>query len=141
MKIKKILAELAKIVGDEAERNPEFSQKISEILSPTVIKKRSHVDAAAPDHSIVKRAANRRPEPVLDPLAVGKEGEMVLREALSKLSLELLRDIVAGYGMDPSKLVMKWKDPHKVVDRIVEVTMSRIKKGSAFREQDGAAQS
>jgi hypothetical protein len=50
-----------------------------------------------------------------------------------ELSLEQLRDIVAEFGMDPGKLVLKWKSPQKVIDRIVEISMPRAQKGDAFR--------
>jgi hypothetical protein len=43
-----------------------------------------------------------------------------------------LRDVVADYGMDPGKLVMKWRDADRIVDRIVEVARGRAQKGSAF---------
>ena len=49
------------------------------------------------------------------------------------LTLDQLRDIVAQYGMDPSKLVMKWKDPERVMDQIVELALTRSIKGDAFR--------
>jgi hypothetical protein len=32
-----------------------------------------------------------------------------------------LRDVVADYGMDTGKLVLKWRDPERIVERIVEV--------------------
>jgi len=47
--------------------------------------------------------------------------------------LEQLKDIVADYGMDPGKLVMKWKSSDKVIDRIVEISLARAQKGDAFR--------
>ncbi|TCM80016.1 hypothetical protein EV216_12154 [Rhodovulum steppense] len=69
----------------------------------------------------------------LDPVSVAREGEAALRERLAALSFEQLRDIVADYGMDPGKLVMKWKDQARVLDRIVEVSISQAAKGDAFR--------
>ncbi len=35
--------------------------------------------------------------------------------------------------MDPGKLVMKWKDNVRVIDRIVELSLTRSTKGDAFR--------
>jgi hypothetical protein len=40
--------------------------------------------------------------------------------------------LIADYGMDPGKLVMKWKTPARVVERIIEVAIGRAKKGEAF---------
>jgi len=71
---------------------------------------------------------------VLDPFAVFSEsGEDGLRGRLGELSLDQLRDIVAEHGMDSDRLAMRWKDPMRVIDRIVERVASRRAKGSAFR--------
>ena len=68
----------------------------------------------------------------VSPVQLAREGEQQLRVALGSLNLEQLRDVVADYGMDPGKLVMKWRDAERVVDRIVEVAVGRAHKGSAF---------
>lgn len=91
------------------------------------------VDAG--EKSAGARPKNRRPPAVLDPVAVAREGEVALRERLAPLSFDQLRDIVADYGMDPGKLVMKWKDPARVLDRIVEVSLQRASKGDAFKAE------
>jgi hypothetical protein len=141
MKLKKILSELAKVVSDEAERNPEFADRLQAVfVNQGPVRSALRPSSRMSDKVAPKRPLNRRPEPVLDPLALGKEGEAELRKALADLDLERLRDIVAGYAMDPSKLVMKWKDPQKVADRIVEVSLSRIKKGSAFLEHGSSGE-
>ena len=48
--------------------------------------------------------------------------------------MEELRDIVAEYGMDPGRLVMKWTTPERVINRIVEMSVARAHKGNAFRK-------
>jgi hypothetical protein len=53
---------------------------------------------------------------------------------LGKLDIEQLRDVVADYGMDTGKLVIKWRTPDRIIDRIVEVSRQRAHKGSAFRD-------
>jgi hypothetical protein len=63
----------------------------------------------------------------------GPQGEDVLRKRLSLLELEQLKDVVAEYGMDAGKLVMKWKDTMRIIDRIVELSLARSTKGDAFR--------
>ncbi len=70
---------------------------------------------------------------MLDPVAVVGDGENILRSQLSDLSLDQLRDVVAEYAMDQGKLVMKWNDPARIVDRIVEIALARPQKGHAFR--------
>jgi hypothetical protein len=64
---------------------------------------------------------------------VARQGDEVLREKLRALTLDQLRDIVAEYGMDSGRLVMKWKDIDRVTERIVELALARAIKGDAFR--------
>jgi hypothetical protein len=128
MKLRTKLLDLAKAVADAANRDPELASRLSEIFGAA---------PAAPKRPepVPGRAKNRRPAAVLDPVVVVVDGEQALRGQLSALSLEQLRDVVAEYGMDQGKLVMKWKDPARVVDRIVEIATARAHKGHAFRSE------
>lgn len=128
MKLRTKLLDLAKAVADAADRDPELASRLSEIFgAATAAPKRPE---PAPG-----RAKNRRPAAVLDPVVVVGEGEDALRSQLSALSLDQLRDVVAEYGMDQGKLVMKWKDPVRIIDRIVEIAVARAQKGHAFRAE------
>lgn len=141
MKVRKILADLARAVADEAERNPDFAERIADALKLTNAPPRGrsiadHLAAAltrAEQKFERSRAKNRRPAALLDPVAIAREGEQTLRSRLAELSLDQLRDVVADQGMDPGKLVMKWKTPDRVIDRIVEISLARAQKGDAFR--------
>jgi hypothetical protein len=62
-------------------------------------------------------------------------GESGLRDRLTALNLEQLRDIVAEHGMDHDRLAMKWKDSERVMERVIDRVTSRASKGSAFRSQ------
>ncbi len=120
MLLKKALSDLTKVVkvvSDEAERNPEFAKRLEESLNR--------------DHKRKRR--NRRAPAVLDPVALAAEGEDGLRSQLARLNLDQLKDIVAEYGMDPKKLVMRWKRPERVINVIVESSLGRARKGDAFR--------
>ena len=128
MRIRKKLLELARVIADEAERHPDFAQKLGEVLG---------LEPCQRDRKETKdeRPRNRRTPAILDPVAVLREhGDQELRSRLSGLNLEQLKDIVAQYGMDPGKLVMKWKTRDRVADRIVELSIKRAEKGDAFRE-------
>jgi hypothetical protein len=59
--------------------------------------------------------------------------ESVIRHTQAVLSLDQLRDVVAEHGLDPGKLVMKWKTPQRVIDWIVEKAVARSRHGDAFR--------
>ena len=129
MKIRSKLLELARVIADQAELDPEFARRVGQVLGM----EQPFRDGSNEATSSTGRPKNRRPPAVLDPVAIAREGEEVLRSRLHTLSLDELRDIVADYGMDPGKLVMKWKSPERVVDRIVEISLSRAQKGDAFR--------
>jgi len=119
MNVKKSLTDLVHVIVDEAERNPEFLGRIEEALG---------LREKPPKLNTV-RAAHRRTAAILDPVELARKGEPALRTRLSELSLEQLKDVVADYGMDSGKLVLKWKTPQRVIDRIVEVSVGRAKKG------------
>lgn len=122
MKLKKALQDLVKVVIEETNRNPEFAKKIENALGLE----------PKPEKEGSGRATHRRTAAVLDPISLARKGEDFLRSRLDRLTLEQLKDIVAEYGMDPGKLVMKWKTPDRVIDRIVEYSVARAKKGEAF---------
>jgi hypothetical protein len=83
-----------------------------------------------------KGRANRRSPAVIDPFAELERGESHLRQRLSELSLEQLRDVLAQYGMDRSKLAMKWKENDRIADLIVKSVITRATKGDVFRGEN-----
>lgn len=141
MTLRERLVALSGIIADEAEHNSRFRRRIEEALNPQqmglpVMRKDSarehkpHDGRAVADGS---RRRGRRTQAVLDPLDLARQSEDALRRELSALDIEQLKDVVAQYGMDPGKLVMKWKDSARIVDRIVELAIARSTKGDAFR--------
>ena len=125
MNIKKSLKAFIAVITEEADRNPEFAQNLAMALGLDKSKGKDKLPA--------KRRGRRRTPAVLDPVALHSEGEGLLRKKLGALNLEQLRDIVAECGMDPGKLVMKWKTKERVINHIVEMASTRAKKGEAFR--------
>jgi hypothetical protein len=73
------------------------------------------------------------PQALVDPIAEADGGEANLREKLTGLTLEQLRDVIADFRMDQSKLVMKWKDRERVINHIISAALTRRQKGDAFR--------
>lgn len=121
------IAALTTSVVAEAARTPRLANAMQAALTQAV-------EPAPAGQSRARRPARRAPGPI-DPFAVYAEGgEPGLREELLALDLEQLRDIVAQHGMDHDRLAMKWKDPSRVIDRIVDKVTSRVAKGSAFRD-------
>jgi hypothetical protein len=139
MTIRESLLKLIEVVADEAERNSAFRRRIEKVLvarqTDTLIAEDRVGKSKSPDRSVVDsaRRGGRRALAVLDPLGLARQGEDVLRRELASLNVEQLKDIVAEYGMDPGKLVMKWKDTSRIIDRIVELSLARSTKGDAFR--------
>jgi len=76
---------------------------------------------------------NRRKPAAFDPFLVFEDGEAALRAKLRELDADGLQDIVAEHGMDPGKLVRKWKTPERLIEHIVATVQARSRKGDAFR--------
>lgn len=109
-------------VADEACANEAFADRLAGAL------------AEASLHPGPRPRGSRRDRGPWDPFEVyAQHGEARLRERLSSLELEQLRDIVAEHGMDTDRLAMKWRDPGRVVDRIIDRVVDRAAKGDAFR--------
>ncbi len=119
------LAALFDAILEEARRNPRFAEKLAAALE--ALKAAGDVDTPR------KGKGGRRAPAAFDPVAIYREGDEVLRQRLAPLELEQLRDIVAEYGMDPGKLVMKWKTKERVIEHIIETATTRARKGEAFR--------
>jgi hypothetical protein len=122
MGLKKTLNDLVRTVLEEAERNPEFANRVEEALG---LRKK-------PLTPRVTRGVSRRAPAVLDPVQLARQGEQALRARLGELNLEQLKDIVAEYGMDSGKLVVKWKTSERIIDRIVGISLGRARKGEGF---------
>lgn len=139
MPLRTVLRDLAEAVANEAEHNPKFAERLEKIcghqtFGATPDSTKNAGSSFREDASTESRKrGNRRAPAMLDPVALADQGEEVVRAQLTPLDLDQLRDIVADYGMDPGKLVMKWKTPERVIEKIVEISLARARKGDAFR--------
>ncbi|MFF0572820.1 hypothetical protein [Streptosporangium saharense] len=141
-------AAAARALSELAERDPELAGQLARLISVIAVEAgrstriskalRTAMDLGTGQEdsnaaSRVRRPHRRTPG-VLDPFAIyADSGEQGLREELTKLNLEQLRDIIAEHQMDHDRLAMKWKDTARVIDRITERVAVRAAKGSAFR--------
>lgn len=128
--LRKNLRDLIDVVIEQAEKDEEFAKKLSDVFSGSVKKN----DKKESDS---KRGANRRDAAVLDPIKLMEEGDNLLREKLEALTEKQLKDIIADFGMDPSKLAMKWKDKERLIRHIMDTSERRATKGDAFRNKGG----
>jgi hypothetical protein len=125
-KLKKNMKALFDLIVDEAEKNEEFAEALSRIFNNETPEKRTK------DNTGEKRASNRRDKAVLDPIKLAENGELTA-DILSPLIEKELKDIIADFGMDPSRLAMKWKDKERLIQLILDTSIRRASKGDAFR--------
>jgi hypothetical protein len=142
MNVERRLRELLNVVLEEVRHNPTFAERLAGVLgaatgSPRVqgqerVIRSKASEKTAPGARGAKRG-NRRALALVDPITEIEQGENHLRARLGALDLEQLRDVLAEYRMDPNKLVMKWKDRERVIDHIITTSVTRERKGDAFR--------
>ncbi len=120
-KLKKVFSLLISAV----KKDPSLAAEIDGLLG---------FEAGTPDSSILpSRSRNRRKPAPFDPFGIYEQGEAALRIRLGELDVEALKDIVAEHGMDPGKLVLKWKTKERILEHILSTVQARSKKGDAFR--------
>lgn len=124
--LKKKIRALYNLVIEEAEKNEEFASSLERIFSGEAEKSKVKNTTNA------KRSSNRRDQAVLDPIKLAEDGNLT-EEVLKPLTEKELKDIIAEYGMDPSKLAMKWKNKERLIRLILDTSFRRASKGDAFR--------
>lgn len=124
--IKKKLKALYELIIEEAENNEAFAEKLESIMMD------ASKDSKTDNSVKIKRSGNRRDKAVLDPILLAEEGKLS-KDVLEPLTDKELKDIIADYAMDPSKLAMKWKDRDRVIQLIIDTAQRRAAKGDAFR--------
>ena len=125
MNIKRSLEAFMSAITEEADRNPRFAQKLAVALDLD--------KSVSPPQRQAKKRGGRRNPAVFDPVTLCSEKNGELQKKLELLDIDQLRDIVAEYGMDTGKLVMKWKTKERVIDHIIKIASARANKGDAFR--------
>jgi len=110
----------------EAERRPEFGRRLLAAWNETAVKNLTANQPKGPRR-------NRRAPGILDPFEVFGQGEPVLRDALHKLTVDQLKDIVSQHAIDSSKLALKWHSQERLIELIVTTVRARIEKGDAFK--------
>lgn len=121
MSIENKLKEFIDIVLEEVQSNPDFRKRMERVFE----------SSAAPQGT--KKTRRRSPAKLNPIVLLSESGEDALRLELSNLDIEQLKDIVAEFAMDPSRLVMKWKKTERIIAHIVETASRWLSKGDAFR--------
>jgi hypothetical protein len=123
MKLEQRLQRVFAVILDEVKNNSSLALRIEEVIGAT----------EGPSRPPIAKKSRRAPAP-LDPYAEYALGEESLLYKLHQLDVESLKNIVAQYGMDRSKLVMKWKTSDRIIDHIVATVRARAQQGDAFRK-------
>jgi len=125
MKTEDKLKKLFSLLIAAVKKDPSLADEIDGLLG---------VGAGTPALSIhPSRSRNRRKPAPFDPFVIYEQGEAALRMRLAELDIEALKDIVAEHGMDPGKLVLKWKTRDRIIEHVIATVHARSKKGDAFR--------
>lgn len=117
------LAELFTAITREATGHKPFLKALGTALGS--------VDPSALNYP--NNRSPRRAPGIVDPFELYVSGEDTLRQRLSDLTIDQLKDIIAEHGMDRDKLAMKWRTQNRLIDRIIETVKLRFNKGEVFR--------
>ena len=123
---KKKIKEFFNIIVDEAEKNDEFAKSLYNIFENNEEKIKPAISKEP------KRSPKRRDKAVLDPIKLSEDNKLT-KDILAELTEKELKDIIADYGMDSTKLAMKLKDKDRLIQLILESASRRATKGNAFR--------
>jgi hypothetical protein len=123
----KVLKDLAELVAEEADRNPDFANRLDMILREVAVanygvstKKVKSLDLDIPD--------------VFTEYETREEGDFI--NWLSAYELDVLKSIIKTNAFDSTRRSYKWKDKSKVTQLILEQIKARLNRGSAFLESD-----
>jgi hypothetical protein len=120
-KLTPILRNLLSLVDEEAARNSEFAARLEDIMAELPI------SPARPP---------RPPSPTVEIpdvfAALQEKGDVEFGFWVRTLDLVTLKAVIRSNGFDPAKASQRWTDPDKFVALVVEQTVARLKRGSAF---------
>jgi len=125
----KVLKDLAELVAEEADRNPDFANRLDMILREVAVAnygvstkkvKSLDLDLDIPD--------------VFTEYETREEGDFI--NWLSAYELDVLKSIIKTNAFDSTRRSYKWKDKSKVTQLILEQIKARLNRGSAFLESD-----
>lgn len=152
MSLNRALAELFKVVRDEAASNPAFALKLEEALSayrpskafkqaarakvrppppkPSTPVEAEPIGAAAPEPETIEEIAEVEAAPAINPVAIfSTGGEDALRIALAGPSREALAALVAEHNLDPAGQA-EGADRDGLVEQIVAQARKRVERDS-----------
>jgi hypothetical protein len=133
-KLTRAFRALVDLVEEEAARNPAFARRLEAAVAD--------LPAGPTNKKHAKSKASAEEIEVPDVLKVFQDkGEPEFRFWLRDFDLATLKAIVKANGFDPGKNSQRWTEPDKFIALIVEQTLARLRRGSAFLppKTDGAS--
>lgn len=125
-----LLRRLAKLLGEEAQRNPEFAEKLATLLVSVPGNAQSKGKSAGPAKEI------DLPDIYAESRA---RGEDEFRLWLRDEPMPVLRSLIKKHDLDPTRRTSRWKDPEKLAGFIADQLNARLAKGSSFmRRRDNS---
>lgn len=118
-----LLRGLVDLLTEESARNPEFSNKLDNLLSELPEKK-----------STAKKAAKVTPPENLPDIhaELTARGETDFRLWLRDQPVPVLRAVIRAEDLDATRRTVKWKEAEKLADFIADSLRARQSRGSAF---------
>ena len=116
-----MLNSLAKLLSDEAGRNPEFANRLDSILSP-LQPERTAPRPGKPDQLEL-------PDVYAE---FSSRGESEFRLWLRDQPVPVLYALIRRHDLDATRRSSKWKDPEKLSAYIADQLRSRLSRGSGF---------
>jgi hypothetical protein len=118
-----LLRGLVDLLAEESARNPDFSNKLDDLLSELPERKGTSKRAAKITQTVhlpdIHAEWNAR-------------GEIDFRLWLRDQSIAILRSLIRAEDLDATRRTAKWKEPEKLADFITENLKARQARGSAF---------
>jgi hypothetical protein len=114
---------LVDLVAEEAERNPEFAQRLEGLLDPLSDKKPKREQKATPPEQLVL------PDIYTEWRA---RGQTEFRLWLRDQSVAVLRMLIREHDLDPGRRTEKWREAEKLSTYITGQLQARLKTGSGF---------
>lgn len=129
-KITKALRALAKVLEEEAGKNPEFDAKIEDILEGLIGNTTNRENPS--DQIPTQGAVSDELPDVFEELE--RLGPEEFAFSLRAYDTRILKAIVSSNGFDPEKKSARWTEPDKFIALIKQQMEARLRRGAAFLE-------
>jgi hypothetical protein len=118
-----LLRSLVGLLAEETNRNPDFADKLDQLLSAIPARSGEH------QRKVGKNSVGDLPDLHAEHAARG-EAEFVLW--LQSLPVAVLRSLIRANDFDPTRRTSKWNDAEKLATFIVDGLRARMARGKAF---------